>query len=529
MKPAAPAPRRQKPNAPCACGSGKKYKKCCKLTQDTQAHSKHALAEEIVRFEAAGKHHEAIVACEQLLRIETLPNQRSWLFSRIGTHYILLGEERKAEAPLSKAVELHDSPMAWNDLGYVYTALERHDEAICAYENALKIFQLTDSHPETQDSSTAVYSSTGGTTTAGSSGRGAYATGKFDASEVRVNLQIARTKAARACMSAKVDRLDEMTDAFASGDTAKLAELRKEPQENFLFSPHELHAHVAKLTQQCEELKGLGNSMFKMEEYETAISHYTESLSLCGGISFDVLRATLLGNRCEAYLQTEQWRAAKIDADTALQLTATFVDKRLHQKCQTRLSRARAGIKGGVATATKKRETSDAADKLIDEAMQALFNENWKLADKRFKKVVLKLKSDDPRRPQALHLNADVLHHHWHDIDGVIQNARASALNTESIEAYETALSNLEAKVANAGMSDPNLRKAREIMDSPLSKHLMNVSGLPALSNRERAQQTPQWLEMSYWLLHAVIVSCWVNGYKQGGIYQLKAFMLGFA
>ena len=457
-------------------------KECMGDTSVQHSDKKHALYEKACQFAAEGKHLEAVTVYERLLRISRLPTEKSLLYQRIASHYIALGQEEHAESPLVKAVELEDSAMALNTLGYVYFKQERYTEAISAYETALEFFQRR-AMPHPQD-----------------------LVGKFDESELRSNLQIARKKAAAAPMFAKLDRLDEMTAAFRAGDEAKLAELRKEPQENFVPTPDEFQASFTKMTQQCEELKQLGNDMFKINNFEAAVGYYTEGLSLCGGVTFNTIRATLLGNRCEAFLKTEQWHAARTDAEAALQLTELF-DTKLHQKCQKRLSRARAGIKGGAATETKKREASGAVDELFNEAKEALIAENWKLADKRLTKVARKLKRDDPSRAQALYLNAEALH--GHKIDGIIHTARANELNSESIEACKTALARLEDMTKLEGSSDPDLVKAMEVMDMPSTQHIMKVLGVPpVLSHRERAQQQPQWRELSFWLVQAMSLRC---------------------
>ncbi|MGD0189166.1 MAG: sulfotransferase [Rhizomicrobium sp.] len=149
-------PAGQSRNAPCTCGSGKKYKHCCGglSAQAPNPIAGHGDAQSLPglpsvqkaaqeRFQGgaqllrSGRPSQAIPLLEEAIRLDP---------AHFNAHHALaaalLRSGRNAEAGsiLLRAVALRpDSAAAWQDLGATYDRQNLHDKAIEAYRKALEL------------------------------------------------------------------------------------------------------------------------------------------------------------------------------------------------------------------------------------------------------------------------------------------------------------------------------------------------------------------------------------------------------
>jgi tetratricopeptide (TPR) repeat protein len=153
---AAAIPAGQARNAPCPCGSGKKYKHCC---GDLSGHADDRSAANgntpASNGQAADPRaaHRQFQAGVQLLQSGRPPSAIPLLFDAIRldpTHFkahhalaaalLRSGRLTDANAVLLRAVALQpDSASAWQDLGATYDQLNQHDQAIDAYRKAIEL------------------------------------------------------------------------------------------------------------------------------------------------------------------------------------------------------------------------------------------------------------------------------------------------------------------------------------------------------------------------------------------------------
>lgn len=133
---------RQDRNAPCACGSGKKYKKCCAEADQGQlspARLSSLTSEQLLQ--QAGEHYqagridEAMAICASLLaRGERLADTRH-------LHGLLLlakGEPAAALVDLDVALSLSNHPHILSNRGLALLALGRFAEAVQSFEASLR-------------------------------------------------------------------------------------------------------------------------------------------------------------------------------------------------------------------------------------------------------------------------------------------------------------------------------------------------------------------------------------------------------
>lgn len=128
-------------NAPCLCGSGKKFKQCCYVQAEAQPVTEHSAAMPIPEaLQVAMEHHRAgrlpsaKAIYQQILQIE--PNHPDALHL-LGAVAHQEGKEEIAFELISKALKLHPtSPMHYN-LGLTLQSQGKLEEAIASYRQAL--------------------------------------------------------------------------------------------------------------------------------------------------------------------------------------------------------------------------------------------------------------------------------------------------------------------------------------------------------------------------------------------------------
>lgn len=135
-------------NAPCPCGSGKKYKQCCLPRDEAIASSKLSrIATEKLHIpqviEAALEHHQAgrLPQAEELYQqiLQVEPKHPDALhFSGMIAHQ--LGKNDTAVELMEKSIRLNPSaPMYYNNLGSVFMAQGKLDAAIENFHKALAL------------------------------------------------------------------------------------------------------------------------------------------------------------------------------------------------------------------------------------------------------------------------------------------------------------------------------------------------------------------------------------------------------
>ena len=129
-------------NAPCPCGSGKKYKWCCSQPGGGQAARPRAAAGEIAdAFQTAIAHHQdgrlpqAEVIYRQVLQMQ--PNHADALHL-LGVIAAQTGKYEVAADLISRAINAKPSePIYYNSMGNMLQAQDRPDEAIAYFGKAL--------------------------------------------------------------------------------------------------------------------------------------------------------------------------------------------------------------------------------------------------------------------------------------------------------------------------------------------------------------------------------------------------------
>jgi tetratricopeptide (TPR) repeat protein len=135
-------------NAPCPCGSGKKYKHCC-LPQDEDA-AREALAQK-KKAEAEEQRERALSLRAARERIEARLDQTAELADASNAvvdlvHAGRLDEaERGARDLLVRYPDVHDG---YDRLGMVYEARGQHKEAAGCYR---KVIDFVAAHPDQYD------------------------------------------------------------------------------------------------------------------------------------------------------------------------------------------------------------------------------------------------------------------------------------------------------------------------------------------------------------------------------------------
>src|SRR3989304_4682263 len=129
-------------NDPCKCGSGKKYKHCCLLREDSQAVSKRAdTASTAEAIRAAREHHQAgknDVAVELINKAISNNHSDPSYYNNLGSAYRALKSLDKAIAGCRKALAIKpDFADAHNNLGIALDEKGERDEAIACFQKAI--------------------------------------------------------------------------------------------------------------------------------------------------------------------------------------------------------------------------------------------------------------------------------------------------------------------------------------------------------------------------------------------------------
>ena len=131
-------------NHPCPCGSGRKYKHCCLLRDDSGAPSRRydsAQAAPLIRIarehHQAGRLGEAEAGYRQILAAE--PNHPEALHL-LGVMGLQAGRPEMAVELISQAIRADSAdPVYHCNLGLAYKALGRSDDAVASFRKALAI------------------------------------------------------------------------------------------------------------------------------------------------------------------------------------------------------------------------------------------------------------------------------------------------------------------------------------------------------------------------------------------------------
>jgi tetratricopeptide (TPR) repeat protein len=136
-------------NAPCPCGSGEKYKRCCgALSGQAQAASgsngarpdSQAARTQFQRGVQALRAGQPAASIPILLEAVRLDPMHFETHHALATALLRSGRFADASAILLRAVALRpDSAAAWQDLGAAYDHLSLHDKAIEAYLRAVEL------------------------------------------------------------------------------------------------------------------------------------------------------------------------------------------------------------------------------------------------------------------------------------------------------------------------------------------------------------------------------------------------------
>ena len=127
-------------NDPCACGSGKKYKKCCQLTEKVEGVQMSPLIlqelQKAIPLHQAGELSEAQVIYQKILKV--MPNNTDALHY-LGLIYYQTGDSESAVTLISKAVTISPTHLMYSNLGAALQAQGRHDLAVENYQAAIAL------------------------------------------------------------------------------------------------------------------------------------------------------------------------------------------------------------------------------------------------------------------------------------------------------------------------------------------------------------------------------------------------------
>jgi protein O-GlcNAc transferase len=127
-------------NAPCSCGSGKKYKLCCLPREAMDGHRESAsLVDAAIALYGKGDSGKAELVCRQTLAAEPRSHQSLHLLAIIAQD----NADFSASATLaSEAIQYEGGRSEYyNTLGNALQGLKEYDDAVIAYEEALRLRQ----------------------------------------------------------------------------------------------------------------------------------------------------------------------------------------------------------------------------------------------------------------------------------------------------------------------------------------------------------------------------------------------------
>lgn len=127
-------------NAPCPCGSGRKYKHCCgahagSFAESTNPHAARMQFRRAVQLLQSGQPSAAIPLLQEAIRLDA---KNFEAHHALGSALLQIGRLPEAGAALLQALMLRpNSAAAWRDMGMSYDRQNLHEPAIEAYRNAL--------------------------------------------------------------------------------------------------------------------------------------------------------------------------------------------------------------------------------------------------------------------------------------------------------------------------------------------------------------------------------------------------------
>ena len=133
-------------NAPCPCGSGKKYKHCCgavaTASEPTNQQAAKMEVQRGVQALRAGRPLEAIPVLRQAIQFDARNYEAQ---HALGAALMQMGRFTDASQVLLRALALRpDSAAAWRDVGMSYDRQNLHAPAIEAYQRALELAPQSD-------------------------------------------------------------------------------------------------------------------------------------------------------------------------------------------------------------------------------------------------------------------------------------------------------------------------------------------------------------------------------------------------
>lgn len=114
----------------------------------------------------------------------------------------------------------------------------------------------------------------------------------------------------------------QLLAAAPQRQTTTMSALRMSPEGEGTVKGSRSTSPVNPEKHRAEELKEKGNHFFKEGHYQNAVEMYTEAIQL------DPFNAALWSNRAFAYIKTEAYGYALIDASRAIELDEAFVKVR---------------------------------------------------------------------------------------------------------------------------------------------------------------------------------------------------------
>ena len=124
-------------NAPCSCGSGKKYKQCCANTAQSLNNPQNLILQSAWNFYRQGFIEDAEKACQEILNSN---GKLAEAWHLLGSIALQQGQTQEAASYSRQAIKLNQrNPEYFNNLGLAYHEQGKLDEAIKSYRNALVI------------------------------------------------------------------------------------------------------------------------------------------------------------------------------------------------------------------------------------------------------------------------------------------------------------------------------------------------------------------------------------------------------
>jgi tetratricopeptide (TPR) repeat protein len=128
-------------NAPCPCGSGKKYKQCCLPKDEAAEHAQFKRAAEVAAADVAATTRRQQALLEQMEDEHDLTESSNAVIAMVKAGQ-LDEAERAARDLLVRFPDVHDG---YDRLGMVYEARGQNKQAADCYR---KVIEFMDAHPD---------------------------------------------------------------------------------------------------------------------------------------------------------------------------------------------------------------------------------------------------------------------------------------------------------------------------------------------------------------------------------------------